>query len=680
MTEAPEPVDFRAELLARKQAALDAMQAKKSKAAREGAAAAEGRLTPEDLARELEEAPIVAGPGGDVPPGAAPDPARKKGEPPKEPPRKASRPRGEIWDGCPVKPLGTNSGVFYYLDRHGQLRAITKHENGTIIGLFGDRNQLLCQHFPTYAKGATEPSKNRFDSQRATMVMIAACSERGLFDPRGTVRGTGAWADDDGGLIYHCGDRLLTPEGEREPGAYGECIYPAQPSVPAPAAAVGRVDPGPIILQMASTWRYEHQDAMPMIVLGLAGLQMMGGALDWRPVTWITGDRAYGKSSLQDMLKYLQGGDKGVIKSADATKSGITSQIGHSSRPVAIDELEPGEDGSRREQDIVTLARIAASGDQWLRGSADQTGASGNVYSAFLFSSILIPGGLTPADRSRLITINLRPLPEDAVEPHMDPRTWRGYGATLKRLLIDRWPSWRKRMEIWHTAMAKIGVGGRPGKNWATMLAMADMALHKDLPSDDYVAGWVRKVSAAAVHETEGIGSDADAMLMHLMGQHIDPFRRGETYTIAQWVQTAAKLPAAPDGLVISGEASGTGIDDIERERAADRANKVLAKFGLRVNRRPMVPELFLPNSKLPGTMQLFAKSTWANGVWAQSAARIVGAKPSGSLTLAGLPSRGVYVPMDRIAGLMAFPMDGARTQTDRPTSQAMPEDWEDAF
>lgn len=637
----------------------------------------------DDLARELEDLDFSGpdpedydrgppiedlapdDPGGDDPGGDAPG--------------GTGRPRGQIWDGCQVIPLGVNGDSNYYLDRHGQLRAVKKHEAGTIMHLFGDKVGALCRRFPQWTAprdgGTPKRKKNRFDAQNATMAMIAACSEKGLFNPDGAVRGVGAWTDDDGALVYHCGTHVLIGGRVCSPGEHDGRIYPAYPAIPAPAEAVGRVDAARIVLETAASWRYEHQDVMPMIILGVVGTQMLGGALDWRPVTWITGDKAYGKSSLQEMIKLLHGGDKGVIKSADATKSGITSQIGHSSLPVAIDELEPGEDSSRKEADIVALARIAASGDKWLRGSADQKGAWGNVYSSFLFSSILIPGVMGPQDRSRLITVHLRPLEDGSREPRLDPRTWRGYGATLKRVLINRWPSWRARMDLWHAAVTDIGVGGRPGKNWATVLAMADMALHEELPSAEHLAGWAHKVASAALRETSEIGSDADSMLMWLLGQLYDPYRRGEQWTIAQWIMTAAQLPSAPPALVAgdAGAVEGTMIAEDLREAAAKRANASLAKVGLRVRGAGEGAALFIANAPIPGLKKLFEGSTWGRGEWAQSARRIVGAEPVDQpLTLAGQRSRGVYVPLRHVGGMMAFPMDRAPV-----SAPAMPDGWE---
>lgn len=615
------------------------------------------------LAAGLAAAPIRAVPSAH--PAAAEPAPPADAAPPAPPPRKGARPHGEIWEGCPVKALGVNGELSYYLDRHGQMRAVSKHEAQKILHLFGDRLELLCSHFPQFDKDGARKS-HRFDQTTASMALITAASEKGLFNPDGAVRGVGAWTDDLGRLIYHTGLQLLTADGPRPPSEIDGRIYPAYPPIPAPA------DKAPAtvaedILGTLNSWAWQQADTAPLLALGMIGVQMLAGALDWRPAFWVTGDKASGKSELQRLLGYLHG-QGGLIQSTDATKSGVTSRIGHSALPVAIDELEPGEEGQAREREIIVLARIAASGGQWVRGTADQKGASGNVYSAFLFSSILIPGAMGPQDRSRIVTLGLGPLDKDAPKLVLDPRTWRGRGAALKRLLIDRWPSWAERLAAWRTELADQGLGGRNGDNYATTLAMADMALSEALPDAERLETWARKTAFAARAEIDEIGSDAEDMLMHLIGQPLDVYRRGELFTVAQWLMVAGELPAAPGKL--RGELNGgEGSDDRGRALAAQGANAILAKYGLRVQRerdrqgQMGPPHLFIANAPIPGLARLFQDSRWQRGVWAQSARRVPGAtRPAEAQRLAGQRSRGTLIPFAAIAGLMSFPMDRAQS------------------
>ncbi len=92
---------------------------------------------------------------------------------------------------------------------------------------------------------------------------------------------------------------------------------------------------------------------------------MIGGALKWRPIVWLTGGKGSGKSTMQELLHRLFNG--GIIQTADTTAAGLWQAMRHHTLPVAIDELEAEED-NRRQNTIVKLMRMASSGALLLRG------------------------------------------------------------------------------------------------------------------------------------------------------------------------------------------------------------------------------------------------------------------------------------------------------------------------
>lgn len=633
------------------------------------------------LADELDNAPIAAQP--EARPGDGLDPPEPEALPPAEPGGKASkdRPRGEIWKGCPVKALGVNGGTSYFLDVLGQLRAVNKLEKQTIMHLFGHRLKALHYHFPQWGEKDGMPYRkpDRFDADLATGAMTQACSEQGIFDPEGAVRGVGAWADDDGQLIYHLGDRLLIGGVEGEPTSHQGRIYPAMPPIPHPAEAVAdAADPYTDLIEALETWNWQRPDIDAVIMAGTFGVQAFGGALDWRPACWVTGGAGSGKSSLQKLILYLHGGEKGLVQSTDPTARGIAAQLGQSTLPVALDELEPGDTGSQKEKAIVATARVAASGGRWMRGSSDQKGSSGQLCSTFLFSSILIPGILDSQDRQRIIILDLLALPEGAKPPNLRAETWRARGARLKRLVIDRWPTWAQRLDLWREALAAEGVTGRNGDNWATTMAMACIMRQAALPTADELKGWAVKIAAQIKPDLSELGNDADDVLVHILGKTIDPFRRGETHTVAQWIQVAAESPLAPRALCGAAD-SVLELDDAERARRAKAANEVLAKMLMRVVHHGAGPRLFVGNARAPGILDFFRDTKWAGGAWAQSLLRIKGAeKGTTSRTLAGIATRGVEVPLSSIPGLLAFPADRPRQPAPVTPIKHLPEDVED--
>jgi hypothetical protein len=627
-----------------------------------------------DLRSGLEGAPVVARPmhgngGDDGPPPPQPDSGRGK---------KPERPRGEIWDGCPVRPLGQLDGTSFYLDVHGQLRAVVKHDAQSIMALFGHHIPKLCHKFAQWNRDKegviTSRKENRFDQTTAAMIMLQACAERGLFDPQGAVRGVGAWADDDGRLVYHLGDKMLIAGKEGAPTTHQGRIYPAYPPIPHPMEAAPGAEPAGDLLDLLDTWQWDRPDLDPLIMLGMVGVQMFGGALDWRPAYWITGGAGTGKSALQRLMLHLHGGEKGLVQSTDPTARGIASVLGQSTLPVALDELEPGDEGSSKEKAIIEAARVASSGGRWLRGSSDQKGSSGQFRSTFLFSSILIPGALKSQDRQRILIMGLHPFPADAAAPPMRADTWRAKGAQIKRQIIDRWPTWADRLDAFRVALAEEQVTGRNADNWATTLAMAQMMVSADMPGEDALRGWARKVAAVlAQHRGEAM-TDAEECLLHLLSHRYDPFRRGVQFTLAQWIMAAAGSPGAPEELL--GDFSQ---DEFGQDMRRRKANTLLAPLHIKVVSEGGAPAfLWIGRAKVQPLLDVFRDTQWSGGAWTQSLERVPTARKStNSRTLAGIGARGTEVPLDALPGLQAFPQDRSRADPAPAPGVAMdPEDY----
>lgn len=611
----------------------------------------------ETLRQELENAPEVA--GGDRPEeDSAQGNAGATAERPAQGGRRRvdrGRPHGQIWDGCPVTPLGVYGKTSFYLDVRGQLIDVQKHDLDTIRYLFGGRVGLLADAWPQFDKdGAPRPGK--FDQADAASAMCQACDECGVWSPARSLRGPGCWTDEDGRLIYHAGDAILIDGEWQSPGRYGDKTYGAFEPIPRPATQEPRENPGRELLPVLETWSWRRDDLDPVLLLGCLTAMMAGGALSWRPVTWLTGDAAHGKSTLQELIRYVLGGDSGLVQSADATKAGILSQVGHSCLPVAIDELEPSDVGSQREKDIITAARIAASGGQFLRGSADHKGHSGNVYSAFLFSSILIPP-MKPQDWSRLIKLDLDVIPPGTRKLTLDPRKLRRIGAGIRRRLVEGWKDWPDRLELWRLALARNDIGGRQADNYGTILALADLVLNAEAPADDVLANWADKLQGALHTDVDDVTSNAGEMLDHLLSQRLDPWRRGRQYTVAEWLAWAAELPGTTSSL---GEIEDRSL-----------ANNYLAPYGLRVNGKGQEATLSIANKKLDLLCGLFDGSQWAEGVWKQAAERIAGAVRGRNRTFARIASRCTDVPYTSLPGMLHFPADKDEVRADQARSSS---------
>ena len=551
-------------------------------------------------------------------------------------------------EDCPVKPLGINGDFYYYLDANHQLRTVKVKDHGRlgIQGLFGNRIEELYRHWPSVDK------EGRLKSWRAEKVaeaLMAAAADCGVWNVMGRTRGPGAWLTETGALVYHVGDGLIfsgEPGGSSSrggrpsvhpPGPDGRFVYPAAAPQPRPAedrVPVGPGGPAQKVLDLLQTWHWRRGEVDAHLVLGWICAGIVSGALDWRPLLWIAGDKATGKSTLHKLIAWLLG--DGLVSVADATPAGIWQKLGHASLPVAFDELEADED-NRRVNKVVELARLAASGALLLRGGADHVGSEFVARSCFLFSSILIPP-LRSQDRSRMAILELKRL-ESITPPKMDAKSMGQLGAQLRRRMLDQWPRFAETLEAYRQELAtNAGHGGRGADVFGTLLACADLALFDAPPESEALAGWSKKLKAVKMAEVRETGGDHESLLDQIRTSVLDVWRGGTKTTVGQILLAAA------------GKLDDAHADGLE-------AGRVLGTYGMRYLVYP-------PGTKLEGEWVAFANSHqglarllegthWAKrsgttGVWVQALERVQGARHA-NLRFAGVASRCVLVPFNQV-------------------------------
>lgn len=522
----------------------------------------------------------------------------------------------------PVTALGHCGDICYFLDCAGQFTPKPAEKLGRlpILKLFGGV-EYLSLVWPTFdGNGKLKP--DAFDHARIAPVLISSCVDRGLFDPMTQVRGLGAWREDDGGLVMHCGESLYTVAGRAGTGLRRDYLYPAAPATPSPLfEAPGGID-GPAwkLLDQLHTWNWarEHTDAK--LLLGWIGAAMLGGAPDWRPMAWITGERGTGKSTLQKLIRWLFG--KALIHAEDASRAGIFQKAGYSSLPVALDELEAKAD-NRKAQDIIELARIAASGGVVLRGGADGTPSEFTARNCFLFSSINIPP-LRAADRSRMAILELNPLganvnfDEDAIEsedddPILGPRLpWERAARALRGRLLFNWHRYPPTLRAYRKELMKAGHDARAADQFGSLGAAYDLLLH-DALDPAAAASWAAMLPAKTLAETSGFVSDDRACLNHLMTCMPAMFREGAKFTLAEWFARAKKERSD----------AGSARDDSD-------VNRVLRNMGLALHRDARDAEQWwiVVSNDHQELAKVFTGTHWgglagAPGTWRQALRRI---------------------------------------------------------
>lgn len=574
----------------------------------------------------------------------APKARRSKSEAPAAPRDDHSAPPYDISfpPDCPIEPLGINGDDIYFLDQKRQLQILKmdKLNQGTIRALFGEAQALKYTYWPRYGKpDQTGRSKvNGWRPEQAADCLIEEAARKGLWDVLERVRGVGCWKDVDGGLVMHCGDLLFHNDQAVTPRQIGRHVYPAAPPRPRPAEAVTGTAETEELLSLLKTWNWRRPDVDPVFLLGWIGAAIAGGALKWRPLVWITGDKAMGKSTLHDVLKGVLG-PGGIVPSTDATAAGLWQTVGHASLPVALDEIEAEQD-NRKAQNIIKLARQAASGGQTLRGGSDHKNASFTVRSCFLFSSILIPPMLGQ-DISRMAVLQLDKL-GNAPPPDLGERRLEKIGAAIRARILQQWHRFPGLLHTWQAELASVGHSGRGADQFGTLMAFYSLLTSDDAPDLDMLGDWAEMLKREGMTECEDDVSDHERCLSYLMTTQLDLFRSGERRTVGSWILQAAGMD--------KDRASEIDIRD---------ANKALGNVGLMVQKKHSpsghVYYILQVANDHQGLANLFRESHWSgnsgtNGVWVQAMRRVKDNYPD-QQRFNGIKKRCTAIPLSEVIG-----------------------------
>ncbi len=583
-----------------------------------------------------EEAPPPPGPPDDAPADRRSGRGSDDGQAPQLP------------EGCPVVPLGTKDGINYFLSELGEFREIKQLGRLDILGLFGRRNGLPRVYWPR-VNSEGEPTGWR--PELAAEALSGAAARKGIWNPFERVRGRGAWLGEDGELILHCGDIVYDGRAWREPGIFGRYVLPAGEPImrpwdrPVPNGSKG--GPASELLALLKTWNWRRRDLDARLVLGWIGASMLGGALKWRPLIWITGGKSTGKSTLQEMIKALFG--DALLSIADPSGAGLWQTLKYDTLPAALDERE-AENDNRQQNGLVKLARLAASGGVILRGGADHNSEKFMARSCFMFSSIRMPP-LLGQDRSRIAICALGEL--QAVEaPDLSTRRMGPLGRQLLRRLVDGWPRYAQAVGAYRAALLKVGHNNRGVDVFGTLLACADLLLNDHEVDGDSAAELATLLDVAVLPEAEDDASDQQRWLQHLLTHSIPLDGVGARNTVTEWLRRA--------------------VTNAPFESEAGEADRILATYGIKVMRPrgQAKPTHFAVANQHTGLERLHAGTHWSGrsgsiGVWVQAARDLPGADVT-TQRFGGPAAKGTSIPLE-----LVFPKDEDESQRKTGAQQA---------
>lgn len=451
---------------------------------------------------------------------------------------------GGLPEGCPVKALGHKRDTFYYFSTpSGGFKVIKDGDfsKQRMTALYGGNLPYLMATWPRLGN---DGSVNSFHNDVAMADHIAECVDKGPWDPANSLRGVGWFAGEDGELVCNFGDVIIIKPADPKAKAartrerhIGNHIYLLGKRQVRPWGEPVDGTPAANLLSALGTWNWARPKLDPVLLLGWIVSAMLGGALKWRPLVWLTGDMGTGKSTINGKDGWLEMllGSNGITTSSDATAAGIWQSLEFDSLPLAIDELEAGED-PKKTDNVIKFARQAGSGGVILRGGQDHQGVQFPARSCFAFSSIN-PPPLRSADLSRIAMLELGPLKGST--PPLKADDIHKIGAQLRRRIIDRWPWWNDTFLVWRQKMTELGYSARTADQFGTLLAAADFVLHEAPPDADTMAQFIADTNLASLAEQTENRHDYDRCLEHFCTTPTPVSKPGRPLSVVRLLKAA---------------------------------------------------------------------------------------------------------------------------------------------
>lgn len=466
---------------------------------------------------------------------------------------------------CPVEPLGIEGAIRHLIDSDGQFQSLTPRDfsHSGMQSLFAAAPNYPQFFWPRFGKTKTDnegkplpPPIMSFQDDNVRSALFLACSRMGTFSPRDKLRGLGAWTLRGGQIAYHAGEEVWVCENGRltwrEPGMIGEHLYPRMAPIPAPwpEPIPPRDNPAGALLATYRRWNWERPDVDPVLLLGHNVVSYLGAALRWRSAVMLLGGASTGKSTLQRGLKDLFG--ETLVQANNASAAAIYQNMRADSRPVAVDELEPGANQARVDA-MIELMRGASSGGFTLRGGQDGTPKTYQMQSAFLFSAINNPLH-SMQDFGRVAMLRLQTIADDApAPPPVDPDT---LGRKLLAIAMREWGRFPAVLEAYRGALAAGGHNGRGQDTYGTLLACADLVLadiadQAGVRLSEDLRWWSEHLSVEELPETEDIKANWRDCLERILTARVAAWRNGARESVGQCLaDVVAAAPAKADGNV----------------------------------------------------------------------------------------------------------------------------------
>lgn len=561
--------------------------------------------------------------------------------------KRGAKPSTLLPDTFPVQPLGMSAGKYYFLNARGEridLTAGALSQRANLVSLLAGCAAPLRQ-----LKDLAPPAGRKdtdFNPMKAADKLMQACAEMPLYDPSKPVRHFGTWRGGSVHPVVHLGETVETSAEEEVVGRMiGSDLYPAVPTLGVPAETAASAEEMNIIrLKLRDGWNWVSPDAVDLVI-GWIGQASLGQYPRWRSHMWIRGRSGAGKSTLLEVISSLLGGMSIGVKS-----SGSSASIRQTTNRMAVARIfdEAEGTGTGDIEDVIALFRLMsdAHGARVERGTSDHTGIRFEIYGAGLLGSI-IPGSMTPQDRSRFVVIPLKVREQssdparDAVEldklermaKEIGPRVWR----RMLQLASERWDS---TFRVYNSLVQSLGAQARAGDTVGALLAGWDLMLFDSpLVNPETNQADPKRMERAL------------AMALPLVEETREAEEEGEGERLLTWI-FGAMIHKDHGGMVSVSELIQT-IQEFQDVKSGEYQNKLLARLGLRImpgNQGKR--DLFIANGENPQLNKALANTRWRGGGHRAALDTMPAVRPlPDPVRVDGRPQRGLLVPARFLPG-----------------------------
>ena len=544
----------------------------------------------------------------------------------------------ETTEACPAQVLGHNAGIIYYIAASGQMRGVSasQHTEAQVEFLFGGDVGWLETAFPLTDE-QRKRSRVGYNLADVRAWLFQEAHKAGIIDPDRDVRGPGVWRDDRGGLIVHCGDKVLIDSAWRAAGFKdGVMIYPAARPEPRPAPEPCPARAAGELLGFLDSWNWRSPPSPAgslagRLWLGWAASAYVAGALQYRPHILISGPRGTGKNALNDLIQALFGSS--LLRAASPSEAGIRDALAGAARPVTVNEVEHDAHNNRAQQ-LVELARLGSSEGEGLiyRSSPEGRARSTVIRACFYFSAILYPV-MKEQDLSRFTVLDLAPL--ETVDEESAERVRAGIAGFaemapgLRARMIYGFDRLLLNLDVFRQALIAEGADSRQCDQFGTLLAAAETLL-----SDEAATAGHAELLAGTLMPSQLVPSEDEA-------DHVQAAYHLQTFPI-EVVDFDRTRERQPIGELIAEELKASN----------GFMKKVLQNHGLAIKAEDGVKYLVIANQH-HGLDQIFHGTRWRNRVWAQAFARFPGAtKSAKAVYFGGVTAKGTWVPVGSLPPL----------------------------